>query len=133
MAKEDKRRKRIDAEYIPPRRKRGSRMVGAVSEQGGEDIEVEFRRGKSGTRGSGFLGRARLLWRLLRDKDYRLGGAVKLIWLLLPFYVLSPVDIVPDALPGLGIIDDLFLLTLALGPLDRELKRYARFQGRKHD
>lgn len=60
-----------------------------------------------------FLGDAgRLLWRVARDPRVPwqakvvAGGAVA--------YVASPIDLVPDFLPVVGQLDDLFLLTRAL-------------------
>jgi uncharacterized membrane protein YkvA (DUF1232 family) len=56
---------------------------------------------------------ARLAWRLLRDA--RVPGWVKLIPLGGLLYLLSPIDLLPDvALPGLGEIDDIVVLLLAL-------------------
>jgi uncharacterized membrane protein YkvA (DUF1232 family) len=66
---------------------------------------------------AGFLGgliqQARLAWRLLRDG--RVPGWVKLIPVAGVLYLLSPIDLIPDlALPGLGEVDDVVLLLLAL-------------------
>ncbi len=66
---------------------------------------------------AGFLGdlikQARLTWRLF--KDSRVSGWVKLIPVIALLYFLSPIDLIPDlALPGLGEVDDVVLLLLAL-------------------
>jgi uncharacterized membrane protein YkvA (DUF1232 family) len=66
---------------------------------------------------AGFLGglvrQARLGWRLLRDG--RVPGWVKMIPFAALLYFLSPLDLIPDlALPGLGEIDDVVILLLAL-------------------
>lgn len=66
---------------------------------------------------AGFLGglvkQSRLAWRLLRDG--RVPGWVKMIPFAGFLYFLSPIDLIPDlALPGLGEIDDLVVLLLAL-------------------
>lgn len=61
----------------------------------------------------GLLRQARLGWRLLRDS--RVPGWIKLIPFAGLVYLLSPIDLIPDwALPGLGEVDDLVLLFLAL-------------------
>ena len=65
---------------------------------------------------AGFLGglikQARLALRLFKDK--RVPGWVKLVPIAGVFYLLSPVDLLPDlVLPGLGEIDDLAMLLLA--------------------
>lgn len=59
------------------------------------------------------LRQGRLVWRLLRDG--RVPGWVKLLPVAGVFYLLSPVDFLPDwALPGLGELDDLAVVLLML-------------------
>jgi uncharacterized membrane protein YkvA (DUF1232 family) len=61
----------------------------------------------------GLIKQARLGWRLL--KDDRVPGWVKLIPTAALIYFLSPIDLIPDlALPGLGEVDDIVMLLLAL-------------------
>ena len=51
--------------------------------------------------------RARLIWRLMRD------GRVLWLWKLIPagglFYILFPIDLIPDLAPVIGQLDDLGL------------------------
>lgn len=54
----------------------------------------------------------RLAWQLLRDDQVPL--VVKLVPFAALLYILSPVDFIPDALLGLGQLDDLAILLLAL-------------------
>ena len=66
---------------------------------------------------AGFLGglvkQGRLAWRLLRDS--RVPGWAKMVPFAALIYFLSPIDLIPDmALPGLGEIDDIFVILLAL-------------------
>ena len=53
------------------------------------------------------------LW--LLAKDGRAPTAPKLIATLVPVYVISPVDLIPDFLPLLGVLDDLILIPLGAG------------------
>jgi uncharacterized membrane protein YkvA (DUF1232 family) len=53
-----------------------------------------------------------LVWRLLNDA--RVSGFPKLIIPAAILYVLSPVDLVPDLALGLGQLDDLGILALAI-------------------
>jgi uncharacterized membrane protein YkvA (DUF1232 family) len=64
-------------------------------------------------------GDARLLWFALRHPlaPRWLKPAVALMAL----YLLSPVDLLPDTLPLLGIVDDLVLLPLAMGFIVKRL------------
>ena len=67
--------------------------------------------------------RLTLLWSVLRGDALQLWAALrhpaapgwlKLGTVLIVLYVLSPVDIVPDLLPGIGVVDDLVLVPLAI-------------------
>ena len=54
----------------------------------------------------------RLLYRLL--KDSRVSAWDKTILAGIVIYILNPVDILPDAIPVIGQIDDIYLLALGL-------------------
>ena len=57
-------------------------------------------------------GDARRLWFALRHPAAP--GWLKGATVLLLLYLLSPLDLVPDALPVIGVLDDLVLLPLAV-------------------
>jgi uncharacterized membrane protein YkvA (DUF1232 family) len=67
--------------------------------------------------------------------DVRGGSYRPTYWYTLPLaaasllYAVSPADIVPDALPLAGALDDIVVLSLALRLLRRELAAYCRFKG----
>lgn len=65
---------------------------------------------------AGFLGeilrQIRLVWRLLTDPN--VPTWVKFIPPLALLYILSPVDLVPDPLLGLGQLDDLAVILIGL-------------------
>ena len=54
----------------------------------------------------------RLTWRLLRDQQVPF--AAKLVPLGVAAYILSPIDFIPDAILGLGQLDDLAVLLLGI-------------------
>ena len=56
-------------------------------------------------------GDARQLWFALRHPSAP--GWLKLGSALIVLYVLSPIDLIPDVLPVIGIVDDLVLVPLA--------------------
>jgi uncharacterized membrane protein YkvA (DUF1232 family) len=60
----------------------------------------------------GLLEDLRLAWRLFQDQ--RVSWLTKLVPVAAVLYVLSPIDFVPDFLLGLGQLDDLAILLLAL-------------------
>lgn len=57
-------------------------------------------------------GDARQLWRALRHPQSP--GWLKLGTLMLALYVVSPIDVVPDFIPFLGVVDDLVLVPIAI-------------------
>jgi uncharacterized membrane protein YkvA (DUF1232 family) len=54
----------------------------------------------------------RLIFRLMRDR--RVPPRPKAILVLLAAYLASPVDLIPDFIPGIGQLDDLVLAAFAL-------------------
>lgn len=60
----------------------------------------------------GLINSFRLAWRLIRDG--RVPQAFKLIPLLVLGYVIFPIDLLPDFVPGLGQLDDLTVLILGM-------------------
>lgn len=67
---------------------------------------------------------ARLAWRLLRDP--RVASKLKVaVPVLAALYVVSPIDLLPDFLLGLGQVDDLGVIGVAVVFLSRVLPRLA--------
>ena len=69
-------------------------------------------------------GDARLLWHALRHPEaprwLKLGTG------LIVLYLLSPVDLIPDAIPLLGVVDDIVLVPLAIRWLLARLPAHIR-------
>ncbi len=57
-------------------------------------------------------GDARQLWFALRHPAAP--GWLKLGAAMIVLYVFSPIDLVPDFIPGLGVVDDIVLVPLAI-------------------
>ena len=87
--------------------------------------------------------RLTLLWTVVRGDARRLWFALRHpaapAWLkvgsaLIVLYVLSPIDLVPDVLPVIGVVDDIVLVPLAirflLNRLPREIADAAASDGR---
>ena len=69
------------------------------------------------------LKRLTMLWTLVRGDARRLWFALRHpaapTWLkvasgLIVLYVISPIDLIPDAIPILGVLDDIVLVPLAM-------------------
>ena len=69
----------------------------------------------------------KLLWRLARDP--RVPARSKATLLVLGAYIASPIDVIPDFIPGLGHVDDLVILAFAL---DQMLNRVPSDIVREH-
>jgi uncharacterized membrane protein YkvA (DUF1232 family) len=39
-------------------------------------------------------------------------------------YILNPMDVIPDFIPGVGFIDDIAVLTIGIGWIENDLHRY---------
>ncbi|PSQ93904.1 MAG: hypothetical protein BRD53_07630 [Bacteroidetes bacterium SW_7_64_58] len=87
---------------------------------------------KQGAKGSGPLQRlledGRLLLELVRDAQEGRYRAVP-VWTLSAvgfalLYVLNPLDLVPDALPLLGLIDDAAVVSACLSLVEQDLRDY---------
>jgi len=71
----------------------------------------------------GMMDQARLAWRLFRDP--RVSWIKNAVPAIAALYLLSPVDLAPDFLPGIGQIDDLGLLIAFLIATIKLLPRLA--------
>ena len=69
----------------------------------------------------------KLVWRLTRDP--RVPARPKATLLLLGVYLASPIDVIPDFIPGLGHVDDLVIAAFAL---DQMLNRVPPEVVREH-
>lgn len=69
-------------------------------------------------------GDARLLWFAL--KHPQAPGWLKLGAVGIVLYLLSPVDLIPDVVPVLGVVDDLVLIPLAIRFLLNRLPAHVR-------
>jgi len=67
---------------------------------------------------------------MMMIKDYRKGVYKAVPWFTIAaiggalFYVISPFDLIPDFIPGLGYLDDVTVLTIVVGWIDSDLHRY---------
>lgn len=68
-------------------------------------------------------GDARQFWRALRHPDAP--AWLKVGTALIVLYVLSPIDLIPDFIPVLGVMDDVVLVPLAIRFMLRRLENRA--------
>ena len=69
------------------------------------------------------------LTRMLEDPDFQLEGPHRKRVIEALAYFADPSDLVPDAIPGLGFLDDAIMVELVAQELRPELDAYAHFCG----
>ena len=73
-----------------------------------------------------------LLWRYLeavtskRYTDYSLWALTKIVAVLI--YVVSPLDLIPDVIPGIGWLDDILAVTYIISLTIEELNRFQEWE-----
>jgi len=90
-----------------------------------EDIDKKFS-------GSNSLKKYIQLGKIMMEmlKDTRRGAYSNVPWFTIAtiamafLYILNPMDIVPDFIPGIGYIDDVAILTMGVGWIETDLHRY---------
>ena len=63
------------------------------------------------------------LWRAFRAPETP--GHLKVLMLLVPLYLLSPIDLIPDVIPVLGWLDDLVVVPMLVSWIVRMLPQPA--------
>jgi uncharacterized membrane protein YkvA (DUF1232 family) len=65
-----------------------------------------------------------LAYRMLRDPNFQLAKETKTVLIIAFLYIISPIDLLPDAIPLLGLVDDVLVAGYALRQASAELERY---------
>lgn len=60
--------------------------------------------------------------------EYKMSAKSILIPSLTIIYILSPIDIIPDWLPGFGVLDDMGLLALTLPFIIKEIDKFLAWE-----
>lgn len=77
---------------------------------------------------------AKLLYMMLRDA---VSGKFKAPWVTVAaltaclLYLVNPIDVIPDFIPGIGLIDDALAIALCVSLVRIDLRRYAEEMGLK--
>ena len=81
------------------------------------------------TKGQGvkaYLGDLQLAYKMLRDPQFQIDKQTKTVLIIALLYVISPIDLIPDAIPFLGMVDDVLVAGYALKQAAAELERYRK-------
>jgi uncharacterized membrane protein YkvA (DUF1232 family) len=79
------------------------------------------------TKGPGlktYLEDLQLAYTMLRDPQFRVAKETKTVLIIALLYLISPIDLIPDAIPFLGMVDDVVVAGSALRQASAELERY---------
>jgi uncharacterized membrane protein YkvA (DUF1232 family) len=61
---------------------------------------------------------------MLRDPQFQVAKDTKTVLIIALLYIISPIDVIPDAIPLLGLLDDVLVAGYALRQAAAELERY---------
>lgn len=75
-----------------------------------------------------WIGKFRFLLQMVTDREFSLGPATWAILAGAIAYVVLPLDFIPDFIPGLGWIDDIFVLTAVSNQLSKVIEQYRAFR-----
>ena len=65
-----------------------------------------------------------LAYRMLRDPHFQIAKETKTVLIIALLYIVSPIDLIPDAIPLLGLVEDVLVAGYALRQASAELERY---------
>lgn len=70
--------------------------------------------------------RVKALWAFIKDPQAPKAGKILAIAALI--YLISPIDAIPDFIPGLGLTDDVGVVLAVVAKLGADLKKYMNQQ-----
>ena len=65
-----------------------------------------------------------LLYHMVTDKNFEIDTTTYLAIAGALAYVVLPIDIIPDFIPGVGFIDDVFVVGMVMKSISDEIERY---------
>ncbi len=77
-----------------------------------------------------FLDDVKILFSMIKDatqKKYQLDTKTYVIIAGALTYLVIPTDLIPDFIPGIGFVDDAFVITYTLTTIKDELDKYKKF------
>ena len=80
----------------------------------------------------GFVSKIPVIIRMIKSATKKGGYKPHLKDVIIPalvlVYLISPIDLIPDWIPGIGILDDLALLTFAIPLLVKKKKKFVAWE-----
>jgi uncharacterized membrane protein YkvA (DUF1232 family) len=78
-----------------------------------------------------FIEDVKLLLEMIKDKEYKIDKNTYLIIAGALAYLVLPTDIIPDFIPGVGFVDDLFVIEVTIKQIKDEIENYKEFKNEK--
>ena len=80
----------------------------------------------------GFISKIPVIYRMIKSIASKNGYKPEMMNVLLPglvfVYLISPIDIIPDFIPVIGVLDDLALLAFAIPMLVKEAEKFVAWE-----
>lgn len=70
----------------------------------------------------------KLTYEMLKDPDFTLERRTRVVLIIALLYIVSPIDLIPDAIPLIGLLDDILVAGFAIKQTSSELERYRAFK-----
>ena len=71
-----------------------------------------------------YLADLQLAYKMIRDPHFQIDKRTKTVVIIALLYIISPIDLIPDAIPLVGMLDDVLVAGYALRQAAAELERY---------
>jgi len=69
-----------------------------------------------------------LLFQMVTDKEFNVSKTAYIAIAGALAYVVLPIDVIPDFIPGVGFVDDMFVIGMVMKSISDEIARYREFR-----
>ena len=69
-----------------------------------------------------------LLFKMVTDKEFNLNKTAYIAIAGALAYAVLPIDVIPDFIPGIGFVDDIFVIGIVMKSISDEIARYKLFR-----
>jgi len=80
---------------------------------------------------SGLIENVKLLYQMLTDKGFHVKASVYVAVGAALLYFISPIDLVPDFIPVVGLLDDAAVVALVVSAFSSEIERFKAYKSGK--
>jgi len=104
--------------------------VPGVLEDIGRHLDESLETNKQGVKA--YFDDLKLAYEMLKAPDFSIDKGTKTVLIIALLYIVSPIDLIPDAIPFIGMLDDILVAGYAMKRGARELERYRKFKQEAH-